>query len=83
MFDYIGLSEVVAETVGAKPYFLPDPLCACECLLCASGYACRCSQDRSKSSSSKLRMVSIDTAFFALSAPRKLINIHGFSERHQ
>jgi aryl-alcohol dehydrogenase-like predicted oxidoreductase len=54
-FDYIGLSEVAAETVRRAHkvrslFFWPDTLMARESLLQESGYACRCGRDRSKPS---------------------------------
>ena len=55
-FDYIGLSEVAAETirrahkVRIRFFILFESLCACEFLSYDSGYACRCGRDRSKPS---------------------------------
>ena len=60
-FDYIGLSEVGAETVRRAhkvcegfSFFLfaglPDCPCARESLIVRIGYACRCGRDRSKPS---------------------------------
>jgi aryl-alcohol dehydrogenase-like predicted oxidoreductase len=56
-FDYIGLSEVAAETIRRAHKvrcFLfcptPPPPFAPECLLYELGYACRCGRDRSKPS---------------------------------
>lgn len=54
-FDYIGLSEVGAETVRrahkVTPLFCLILHARMRCLLCQLGYACRCGRDRSKPSS--------------------------------